>query len=111
LLQGITSIEEQVKKLSAKQLLKSPTAEDIATQLEPKICQSICFTMSKVILDRFSPLPPQQYQPLAPPTAPNGYGSLPPAVPPQQYTNQPPQQYAYQPSPLQPTSKENKSWW
>ena len=65
--------------------------------------------MSKVILDRFSPLPPQQYQPPAPPTAPNGYGGLPPAVPPQQYTNQPPQQYAYQPSLLQPASKENKS--
>jgi hypothetical protein len=34
LLQGITCIEEQVKKLSAKQLPKSPTAEDIATQVQ-----------------------------------------------------------------------------
>jgi hypothetical protein len=94
LLQGITCIEEQVKKLSAKQLPKFPTAEDIATQLEPKICQSIRSTMSDIILDRFGPLPQQQY------------------------TNQPPQQYAYQPPPQQPqpasrssTDPGHQSWW
>ena len=94
LLQGITYIEEQVKKLLAKQLSKFPTAEDIATQLEPKICQSIRSTMSNIILDYFGPLPQQQY------------------------TNQPPRQYAYQPPPQQPqpasrpsTDLGHQSWW
>jgi hypothetical protein len=57
LLQGITCIKEQVKKLLAKQLPKFSTAKDIATQLEPKICQSIRSIMSNIILDHFSPLP------------------------------------------------------
>ena len=85
LLQGITRIEQQVKKLSAKQLPKFPTAEDIATQLEPKICQSIRSTMSDIILDRFGPLPQQQY------------------------TNQPPQQP--QPASRPSTDPGHQSWW